>query len=74
MAEANDINKLNQRMWLDTISESSLSAMQTLSDMKLCRAKVDDMDESSDDDNEILFSTQAANSTVTSSMAFLEDR
>ena len=74
MAQANDFDMLEQIMHLDSISESSISSLQILSDVRLNRYKVDEIDESSDDDDELLFCTQAGNSNITSSMAFLEDR
>ena len=52
MAQANDFDMLEQIMHLDSISESSISSLQILSDVRLNRCKVD---ESSDDDDELLF-------------------
>ena len=41
MTQANDFNKLKQMMQLDSISESSISTMQRLSDLKINHSKVD---------------------------------
>ena len=47
---------------------------EILSDPKINRSKVDDIDDSSNNDDKLEFWTQAANGSLTSSMAFLDDR
>ena len=71
------IQKLKQMMQLESVGPNIWVFHfndEILSDPKINRSKVDDIDDSSNNDDKFQFWTQAANGTITSIMTFLDDR